>query len=246
MSLAETITHSTTLRDGCERVKGFLTIMHQRLLVATITTTQVTQQHAPLVVTRANTLTTKTFASVAQHLWPHRAPLRWILTVRAIINITFGEKPPAPKGHPQKEPEMQHSEPYQQHLSTGFKVARRKNVTSYFIGNIDIDATKQYIFDLMKYNEVTPTFIKVYYGRNGAAAKVNGHVGDVNRVVDSHFWPSYIVFKIWVSKKEWQKIKRNSHIRPRQQHNQHRHYDDTERRNYGLTEERGPRHLPRT
>jgi len=68
---------------------------------------------------------------------------------------------------------MQHSEPYQQHLSTGFKAARRKNVTSYFIGNIDIYATKQDIYDHIKYNEVTPTFIKVYYGCNGAAAKVN-------------------------------------------------------------------------
>jgi len=52
------------------------------------------------------------------------------------------------------------------------------NVTSFFIGNIDIDAKKQDIYDHLKYYELTPTFIKVYYGRNGAAAKVNVHVFD--------------------------------------------------------------------
>jgi len=51
------------------------------------------------------------------------------------------------------------------------------NVTSYFIGNIKIEATKQEIYDHLKYYEVT-TFIKVYYGRNGAAAKVNVNVFD--------------------------------------------------------------------
>ena len=205
----------------------------------------------PLVATRVptstNTVTTKTFASVAAT--PVTTPGTSMLNTDCeseTINITVGEKPPAPKSRPQKEPEMQHSEPYQQHLSTGFKAARRKNVTSYFIGNIDIDATKQDIYDHMKYNEVTPTFINVYYGRNGAAAKVNVHVDDEDKVEDPHFWPNDIVFRKWVSKEEWQKEKPNFLKRPRQQHYQHRRYDGTERRNYGRTEERGPRHLPRT
>ena len=73
-------------------------------------------------------------------------------------------------------------------------------------------------------------------------------IGNINedKVEDPHFMPYAIVFRKWVSKEEWQKKKRNFHNRPRQQHYRHRHYDDTERRNYGLTEERGPRHLPRT
>ena len=67
--------------------------------------------------------------------------------------------------------------------ASGFKATRRKNVLSYFIGNIDNYATINDIYDYMKRKRVTtPTFINVYYGRNGAAAKVNIHADDQPKI----------------------------------------------------------------
>ena len=90
------------------------------------------------------------------------------------ITITVGEKNRAPttRSH---HIEPQHYETTATHDSD-FKVARRKNIMSYFIGNIDIDYIKEDIYEYMKASKVTPTFINVFYGRNAAAAKVNREV----------------------------------------------------------------------
>jgi len=242
-SLTETITHSTQLRDDCERVHTSLSSIQKRL------TTGDDNQHngateslttPPLVATRASVCNsmddtaTKTFATVAAT--PASPPTTPNISTNTdvrkneTITITIGEKAPPKKDRQQKEQERQHDEPYQQHLPTGFKAARRKNVISYFVGNIDTDASKQDIYDHMKYNGVTPTFINVYYGRNGAAAKVNVHVDDEVKVEDPHFWPSDIVFRKWVSKEEWEKEKPQFRQRQRRKR-QHWNNDDSDRYN---------------
>jgi len=78
--------------------------------------------------------------------------------------------------------------------ASGFKAARQKNVLSYLIDNIDTDATKNYIYDYMKRKRVTPTFINVYHGRNGAVAKVNTQM--INpRLKTSYFGPAKSLYE---------------------------------------------------
>jgi len=71
---------------------------------------------------------------------------------------------------------------------------------SNFIGNIDHYSTKHDIYDYMKANTVTPTLINVFYLRNGAAAKVNIHADDQQKIDNDYFCPNAIIVRKWVSK----------------------------------------------
>jgi len=254
-SLTETITQSTQLRADCERVETSLTTIQNRLVTCdenqhTGVTEPVTSP--PFVATRTtvcnstDATATKTFATVAAT--PAKPPTTPNLSTKTdareseAITITVGETAHPQKDRQRKEQDRQHDEPYQHHLPTGFKAARRKNVLSYFVGNIDIDASKEDIYDHMKYNGVTPTFINVYYGRNGAGAKVNVHVDDEVKVEDPHFWPSDIVFRKWVSKEEWEKDKPQFRQRQRRKRYQHWGHDRSDRYNHDGHEKREPRH----
>jgi len=156
------------------------------------------------------------------------------------ITITVGERSRAPPTRPPHE-EVPYHDDTTTHTS-GFKAARRKNIMSYFIGNIDTYSTKQDIYDYMKANKVIPTFINVFYGRNGAAAKINIHADDQEKVDNDYFWPSDIIVRKWVSKEEWEKERPRTHRRPRRQRYQHWRYDSTDNRAYDAPDERAPRY----
>jgi len=114
------------------------------------------------------------------------------------LTITLGAKKLSHDPSPQNSQETE-TNPTDSNTS-GFIAARRKNVISYFVGNIDADVNKRDIYDYMKLNGVTPTYINLYCGRNGAAAKVNVHADDQHKVKNEHFWPNDIVARLWVSK----------------------------------------------
>jgi len=103
------------------------------------------------------------------------------------INITVGERLPELASSTLHDAQQYDDADMQ---ASGFKAARRKNVLSYFIDNIDTDAKKNDIYDYMKRKRVTPTYINMYYRRNGAAAKVNIHADDQPKIEDKLFWPS--------------------------------------------------------
>ena len=73
----------------------------------------------------------------------------------------------------------------------------------------------------MKHNGIKPTLINIYYGRNGAAAKVNIHADDEYKANDEQFWPSEIVFFKWVTKEEWDREK--TRFRWKQHPDRHQH-----------------------
>jgi len=85
------------------------------------------------------------------------------------ITITVGEKNRAPTSR-SHHIEPQHYETTATHDSDLKAVRWKKNIMSYLIGNIDIDYTKEDIYEYMKASKVIPTFINVFYGRNGTAA----------------------------------------------------------------------------
>ena len=142
------------------------------------------------------------------------------------ITITVGERSRAPPTRPPHEEAPYHNDATTH--TSGFKAARRKNIMSYFIGNIDTYSTKQDIYDYMKANKVIPTFINIFYGRNGAAAKINIHADDQEKVDNDYFWPSDIIVRKWVSKEEWEKERPRTHRRPRRQRYQHWRYNSTD------------------
>jgi len=153
------------------------------------------------------------------------------------ITITIGAKTSTTKTHSQPLPTHNDAD-----HNTGFKAARRKNITSYFVGNIDNDVTKQDIYNYMKHNGIKPTLINIYYGRNGAAAKVNIHADDEYKANDEQFWPSEIVFRKWVTKEEWDREK--TRFRRKQHPDRHQHWrqHSTERRERDPYTDRGYRH----
>jgi len=113
---------------------------------------------------------------------------------------------------------------------------------SYFFGNIDIDSTMEDIYEYMKASKVIPTFINVFYGSNGAAAKVNIHADDQHKVDDERFWPSDITVRKWVSKEEWEKERPQPRRRRSRQRYQHWRYNTAESSAYDEPNERDPRY----
>ena len=102
--------------------------------------------------------------------------------------------------------------------SNGFRAARRKRVTSYFIGNIDSDVYKKDIYQYMTWKRVKPTQINMYYGKSGAAAKVNVFMDDEALVESDDFWPEDIVCRKWVSKTEWERERERNRGRYKKPH----------------------------
>ena len=97
----------------------------------------------------------------------------------------------------------------------------------------------------MKFNGVTPTYINLYCGRNGAAAKVNVHADDQHKVENEHFWPNEIVARLWVSKEEWNKERPFFRQRHQHRHNQTGRYDREDHRDREHYDERSSRYRPR-
>jgi len=89
---------------------------------------------------------------------------------------------------------------------------------------------------------VTPTLINVYYGENGAAAKVNIHADDQYKVDERQFWPSEIVVRPWVSKEEWEKQRPRLGRQPRRRYHKRWGNDYTERRDYDRLDGGAPRY----
>lgn len=141
----------------------------------------------------------------------------------------------------------------EEHTDHGFKAVRRSKTLSFFLGNIDIQVSKQDIYDFMLDKNVKPSLVNVYYGRNGAGAKINIHFEDEDTINQEDFWPPDITCRKWVNKQEWEKTK-SSHRQNRpprhqrwspvdteheyhqpydtnaRQHHQRKHYND---RNHG-------------
>jgi len=246
-SLTDSVTQCTSLQQDCARMETTLSAMRDRLRSSTDQDVNRSPVHGATIVTscnRADDNAPKTYAAVVTTpASPPPSPIQLNDTnTRETINITVGERLPEPASSTLHD--VQQYEDADMHAS-GFKAARRKNVLSYFIGNIDNYATKNDIYDYMKRKRVTPTFINVYYGRNGAAAKVNIHADDKPKIEDKLFWPSEIVVRKWVSREEWEKERPHPRRRPRQRH-QHWRHNTSEGRGYDQREERAPHYRAHT
>ena len=66
----------------------------------------------------------------------------------------------------------------------------------------------------MKANTVTPTLINVFYRRKGAAAKVNIHADDQQKIDNDYFCPNDIIVRKWVSKEGGKKKIQNPQRTP--------------------------------
>ena len=71
----------------------------------------------------------------------------------------------------------------------GFIAVRRKNIVSYHVGNIDSMVTEKEIYDYMKYQKVHVTSIRIYYGKNGASARINVPAEYESKTNNVYFWP---------------------------------------------------------
>ena len=76
-----------------------------------------------------------------------------------------------------------------------FVVTKRKMISSYYIGNIDISVDKQDAYDYLPGNGVTPTKLDMFYGRHGSAAKINIFYVDKSKVESEKFWPDEITYR---------------------------------------------------
>lgn len=96
-------------------------------------------------------------------------------------------------------------------VNTGkFVAAKRKKISSYYIGNIDISVDKQDVYDYLTGNGVTPTKLDMFYGRHGSAAKINIFYEDESKVESENFWPNEITCRKWINRPDWEREKQHS------------------------------------
>ena len=127
----------------------------------------------------------------------------------------------------------QTSQTREQHEASSerFTAVRRKNTNSYYLGNIDPDSTDSDIYQYITDRKVKCTYITMYYGKNGSAAKVNIPVDFADQVECDRFWPNDITFRKWKRKSYWENQSRNTHTKhSRRPYNHGR--DDQRRRSY--------------
>jgi len=136
------------------------------------------------------------------------------------LKITIGAKKPSHDPSPQNSQETE-TNPTDSN-SSGFIAARRKNVISYFVGNIDADVNKRDKYDYMNFTGMTPTYIYLYCGRNGSA-----------------------VVRLCVCKAEWNKESPFFRQRHKHRHNQTDRYDREDHRDRKHYDERSSRYRPR-
>ena len=115
-------------------------------------------------------------------------------------------------------------------VQSKFVAVRRKNINSYYLGNIDPETTDTDIYDYISERKVKCTNIVMFYGRYGSAAKINVPADFEKEVESESFWPVDITFRKWQTKTLWQKENGNSGYNYRRQN--HRQMNTNVKRRY--------------
>lgn len=112
-----------------------------------------------------------------------------------------------------------------------FIAVRRRNVVSYFIGNIDSSVDETDVWDYLSEADVKPTHVRMFYGKHGSSAKINFHHDDQEKVENPYFWPTRVTCRKWVSKAEWDREKAELN-RQRKSNYHNKRYDETDYEHY--------------
>ena len=132
-SLSDTLRQNTALLDDCAQVEQSLFSLQHRLNGNEHNACSIDGTTAPTTLSPTRIAACKTTVTASNHHEPD---------LSETINITFGDKASA------RRSQSPHQDTH--HNDTGFKAVRRKNIVSYFVGNIDTDSTKQDIYYYMK------------------------------------------------------------------------------------------------
>ena len=121
-----------------------------------------------------------------------------------------------------------------------FIAARRRKITSYFIGNIDASVSESDVREYLKESDIRPTHMTMFYGKNGSSARLNIYFEDEAKVESGDFWPEGVTCRKWVSKSEWENERQQQRDTYRSKYSRYRRnnrdydrdkYDDTNYRN---------------
>ena len=94
---------------------------------------------------------------------------------------------------------------YNDHKPSGDNsiAVKKRRITSYYVSNIDPYVSENDIAQYLTDSGVRLTFIKMFHGKYGSAAKVNIPDNFPYIVESDDFWPEEIIVRRWKVQSEW-------------------------------------------